>query len=282
VFINQVPQKIGVTFGSREDTTGGNALKFYASVRLDIRRIGAVKKGEESIGNKVRVKVVKNKLAPPFRSVELEILYGRGICRVGELLQRAEETGVLTRNGAWYSMGDERLGQGREAVREAMLSDAALADRNRRDAARPPGPGRGEVAVAAQHRRNAEVYQACAALVRDVDEVARSLEGDGDPRLAQWVRRSALTLAMLVAEGDRRRAVVSSTGSSEISMSAPGESSRSLRRSGAEPGGAVARAPDWTGRSPTLSAVGPADRHDQPRPNGGLNANAMAACLEVI
>jgi recombination protein RecA len=129
LFINQVRQKIGVTFGSGEVTTGGNALKFYASVRLDIRRIGAVKKGEESIGNKVRIKVVKNKLAPPFRSVELELLFGRGICRVGELLQRAEETGVLTRSGAWYSVGEERLGQGREAVREAMLADSALTDR---------------------------------------------------------------------------------------------------------------------------------------------------------
>jgi recombination protein RecA len=129
LFINQVRQKIGVTFGNGEVTTGGNALKFYASVRLDIRRIGAVKKGEESIGNKVRVRVVKNKVAPPFRQVELEILYGRGICRVGELLQRAEETGILTRSGAWYSVGEEKLGQGREAVREAMLADAGLVDK---------------------------------------------------------------------------------------------------------------------------------------------------------
>jgi len=129
LFINQVRQKIGVTFGNGEVTTGGNALKFYASVRLDIRRIGAVKKGEESIGNKVRIRVVKNKLAPPFRQVELEILYGRGLCRVSELLQRAEDTGVLTRSGAWYSVGDEKLGQGREAVREAMLADPALVER---------------------------------------------------------------------------------------------------------------------------------------------------------
>ena len=122
LFINQVRQKIGVTFGNGETTTGGNALKFYASMRLDIRRIGAVKRGEQHVGNRTRIRVVKNKLAPPFRTVEVEVMYGRGVCRVGELMERAEAQGLLTRSGSWYSLGDERLGQGREAVREILLA----------------------------------------------------------------------------------------------------------------------------------------------------------------
>ncbi|TNE88597.1 MAG: recombinase RecA [Deltaproteobacteria bacterium] len=126
VFINQVRQKIGVTWGNGEVTTGGNALKFYSSVRLEIRRIGAVKEGTEHIGNKVRVRVVKNKLAPPFKTVEVEIIYGRGICPAGDLLDLAEETGRVQRAGAWYSMGDERLGQGREKARARLLEEEEL------------------------------------------------------------------------------------------------------------------------------------------------------------
>ncbi len=126
IFINQVRQKIGVTFGNGETTTGGNALKFYASIRLDIRRIGSVNAGEDTIGNKVKIKVVKNKLAPPFRQIEVEILFGRGICQAAELMTLAESLGILTKNGAWYSLGDTRLGQGRESVREALLRDPAL------------------------------------------------------------------------------------------------------------------------------------------------------------
>jgi recombination protein RecA len=125
-FINQIRQKIGVTYGSNETTTGGNALKFYSSLRLDIRRTGSVTVGEEAIGNKVRIKVVKNKMAPPFRQVEVEILFGRGICQAGELIGLAEAAGVITKNGAWYSAGDLRLGQGREAVRDMLLRDAEL------------------------------------------------------------------------------------------------------------------------------------------------------------
>jgi recombination protein RecA len=126
LFINQVRQKIGVTFGNGETTTGGNALKFYASMRLDIRRIGSVSSGEDNIGNKVRIKVVKNKLAAPFKQVETEIVFGRGICQAGELISMAEEKLLLTKNGSWYSLGDVRLGQGREAVREALIRDPAL------------------------------------------------------------------------------------------------------------------------------------------------------------
>ena len=114
VFINQLRMKIGVTFGSPETTTGGNALKFYSSVRLDIRRIGAVKSGEENVGNRTRVKVVKNKMAPPFREAEFDILYGTGINRAGDVIDQGVAAGLIEKSGAWYSYGDERLGQGRE------------------------------------------------------------------------------------------------------------------------------------------------------------------------
>jgi recombination protein RecA len=129
LFINQTRQKIGVTFGNGETTTGGNALKFYASIRLDIRRIGAVKKGEDVVGNRTKIKVIKNKLAPPFKSIEVDIMYGRGVCQAGELLERAEESGLLTKSGSWYSLGDQRLGQGFEAVREQLVADRKLYER---------------------------------------------------------------------------------------------------------------------------------------------------------
>lgn len=126
LFINQLRQKIGVTFGPSEVTTGGNALKFYASVRLDVRRIGAIKRGEETVGNRTRVKVVKNKLAPPFRQVEFDIVFGRGIHRTGELLEIAEERGLLTRSGNWLAFGDHRLGNGKEKAVEALEGDPVL------------------------------------------------------------------------------------------------------------------------------------------------------------
>src|SRR5438552_2320634 len=114
IFINQIRMKIGVMFGNPETTTGGNALKFYASVRLDIRRIGAIKKGEEVIGNQTRVKVVKNKMAPPFRQAEFEILYGEGISRDGELIDLGVQAGVVEKSGSWFSYDGQRIGQGRE------------------------------------------------------------------------------------------------------------------------------------------------------------------------
>jgi recombination protein RecA len=126
VFINQIRQKIGVMFGSPETTTGGNALKFYASVRLDIRRIGAVKRGDEILGNRTRVKVVKNKMAPPFRSVEFDIMYGTGICRASEVIDLGLETGVIEKSGSWFSMGEKKLGQGRESIRELLRQDPKL------------------------------------------------------------------------------------------------------------------------------------------------------------
>jgi recombination protein RecA len=120
IFINQLRQKIGVTFGSGETTTGGNALKFYASLRLDVRRIGAVKEGTESVGSRTRVRVVKNKLAPPFRQVEFDIRYGQGICAATDLLDLAEHHAVIQRSGSWYSLDEEKIGNGRERAREYL------------------------------------------------------------------------------------------------------------------------------------------------------------------
>ena len=127
IFINQIRMKIGVMFGSPETTTGGNALKFYASVRLDIRRIGAIKKGDEVIGNQTRVKVVKNKVAPPFKQAEFEILYGHGISRYGELIDLGVQHDIVDKAGSWYSYGDDRIGQGKENVREFLKARPEMA-----------------------------------------------------------------------------------------------------------------------------------------------------------
>ena len=127
VFINQLRHKIGVTFGSPETTTGGNALKFYCSVRLDIRRIGAIKKEDKVIGNRTRVKIVKNKVAPPFRQHEFDILYGAGINRAGDLLDVAVDNGLVAKSGSWYSVGEQRLGQGRDKAADALVLDGELA-----------------------------------------------------------------------------------------------------------------------------------------------------------
>ena len=120
VFINQIRMKIGVMFGSPETTTGGNALKFYSSVRLDIRRIGAIKKGDEVVGNETRVKVVKNKVAPPFKQVQFEILYGEGLSREGELIELGVKQGLIDKSGSWYSYNGDRIGQGKDNVRNFL------------------------------------------------------------------------------------------------------------------------------------------------------------------
>jgi recombination protein RecA len=127
IFINQIRMKIGVMFGSPETTTGGNALKFYASVRLDIRRIGAIKDRDEVVGNATRVKVVKNKVAPPFKQVEFDIMYGEGISKMGELLDLGVKAGVVEKSGAWFSYGDERMGQGRENSKTFLRENPAIA-----------------------------------------------------------------------------------------------------------------------------------------------------------
>ena len=127
VFINQIRMKIGVMFGSPETTTGGNALKFYSSVRLDIRRIGAIKKGDEVIGNQTRVKVVKNKMAPPFKQAEFEILYGKGISKLGELIDLGVANGIVEKSGAWYSYQKDRIGQGKENARTFLEEHPEMA-----------------------------------------------------------------------------------------------------------------------------------------------------------
>jgi len=127
VFINQIRMKIGVMFGNPETTTGGNALKFYASVRLDIRRIGAIKSGEEVTGNMTRVKVVKNKVAPPFREAEFEIMYGQGISREGEIIELASTLGIIEKSGAWYAYKGSRIGQGKDNARAYLLSNKEIA-----------------------------------------------------------------------------------------------------------------------------------------------------------
>ena len=128
IFINQIRMKIGVMFGSPETTTGGNALKFYSSVRLDIRRIGAIKKGDEVIGNQTRVKVVKNKVSPPFKQAEFEILYGEGISRHGEIIDLGVQHGLIDKAGSWYSYGDDRIGQGKENVRDFLKANPAVSE----------------------------------------------------------------------------------------------------------------------------------------------------------
>ena len=144
VFINQLREKIGVMFGSPETTTGGRALKFYSSVRVDIRRIGALKEGDAVIGNRTRVKIVKNKVAPPFRQAEFDVRYGEGISRVGDLIDLAVRERIIEKSGAWYSYGGEQIGQGREKTRRALLDDepllAEVEDRLRKALGLPSGP----------------------------------------------------------------------------------------------------------------------------------------------
>ena len=145
IFINQIRMKIGVMFGSPETTTGGNALKFYASVRLDIRRIGSIKKGEEVIGNETKVKVVKNKVSPPFKTAEFDILYGQGISREGEVIDMGVEAKVLEKSGSWYAYNGEKIGQGKDNAREFLREHPELAteiEAKIRAAVDVPTPGR--------------------------------------------------------------------------------------------------------------------------------------------
>ena len=127
IFINQIRMKIGVMFGNPETTTGGNALKFYASVRLDIRRTGSIKKGDEVIGSETKVKIVKNKVAPPFKQVQFDIIYGEGISKTGELVELGVKAGVIDKSGAWYAYGSQKIGQGKEAARRFLKEHAAVA-----------------------------------------------------------------------------------------------------------------------------------------------------------
>ena len=133
IFINQIRMKIGVMFGSPETTTGGNALKFYSSVRLDIRRIGAIKDRDEIVGNQTRVKVVKNKMAPPFKTIEFDIMYGEGISKMGELVDLGVKAGLVEKSGSWFSYGDQRIGQGRENAKTFLLENSDISDQLQRE-----------------------------------------------------------------------------------------------------------------------------------------------------
>jgi recombination protein RecA len=128
IFINQIRMKIGVMFGNPETTSGGNALKFYSSVRLDIRRIGAIKDRDDVVGNQTRVKVVKNKVAPPFKVVEFDIMYGEGISKTGELLDHGVNAGIVEKSGSWFSYDSQRIGQGRENAKRFLLENTEVAD----------------------------------------------------------------------------------------------------------------------------------------------------------
>jgi len=128
IFINQLREKIGVMFGNPETTTGGNALKFYSSVRLDIRRISQIKDGDEAIGNRVKVKVVKNKVAPPFKAAEFDIIFGEGISKNGEIIDMGVELAIIQKSGSWYSYNSDKLGQGRDAVKQILIDNPEMAN----------------------------------------------------------------------------------------------------------------------------------------------------------
>jgi len=155
VFINQLRMKIGVMFGNPETTTGGNALKFYASVRLDVRRVGALKEGEQVVGNRTRVKVVKNKMAAPFRETEFDVTYGQGISRAGEIIDLGVEAGVLEKSGAWIAYGSERLGNGREAAKQHLAAHPDLLDEIRGKLLARAGIGGATAAAEGEQRRSA-------------------------------------------------------------------------------------------------------------------------------
>ena len=196
IFINQIRMKIGVMFGNPETTTGGNALKFYASVRLDIRRIGAIKNGEEVVGNQTRVKVVKNKVAPPFREAEFEIMYGQGISREGEIIDLGSAQGIIEKSGAWYSYKGERIGQGKDNARDFLQGTSRRSPAKSRTRSAPsslPAKQRGLSSRASAANDRLRTDRRCAetagALQRRCARVDRQRERRGDADRATPKRR---------------------------------------------------------------------------------------------
>ena len=172
IFINQLRMKIGVMFGNPETTTGGNALKFYSTVRLDIRRIAALKNGEDVIGNRTRVKVVKNKVAPPFKEVEFDILYGEGISREGDILDLASDKGIIEKSGTWFSYGGERMGQGRENSRQWLRDHADVCEKIRKTVLEKSGVLKNVEATKAELAKAASAVDAKEALSKAKDAAA--------------------------------------------------------------------------------------------------------------
>jgi len=178
IFTNQIRMKIGIMFGNPETTSGGNALKFYSSVRLDIRRIGAITQGEDVIGNQVRVKVVKNKVAPPFKKAEFDILYGEGISKEGDLIDLGVAAGFIQKSGAWYSYGEERLGQGRENVRVFLKENEDLYTKIKGQVFAKYGIGKVETAEdAAEESTDPAVAKAAATAQKPAPDTGKSAGG---------------------------------------------------------------------------------------------------------
>jgi len=184
IFINQIRMKIGVMFGNPETTTGGNALKFYASVRMDIRRIGAIKQGDEVVGSRTKVKIVKNKVAPPFREAEFDILYGKGISRDGEIIDLGADAGIVEKSGSWYSFGGERIGQGRENAKEFLAEHRDVSEKIENALRTKHGvPERGQVRAAAAAA--AAAAGATAPSADSGDETAQPAAGQPTARAAR-------------------------------------------------------------------------------------------------
>src|SRR5262249_43724042 len=211
VFINQIRMKIGVMYGSPETTTGGNALKFYASVRLDIRRIGVIKERDEVVGNQTRVKVVKNKLAPPFKQVEFDIMYGEGVSKVGEIIDLGVKAGVVEKSGAWFSYDSQRIGQGRENAKNFLKSNPDIS--NKIEAAIRQNAGLIAEQILAGEREDEDDDGAEAAAEEGARPAINNADlGQASPRSVVGRCGAACVHGPILRDAYRRRATTSSSG----------------------------------------------------------------------